>query len=197
MDMISYEHLFEIKNNPETAYPLKDVEGPMLYATPRTRKKVFDGCLLDLTVRAWNEKDRRKHFVLTFPPPDDRSDLPPFRLTVLKATITKPGNHAVIHYVRVDDNGKDIPPQVVMTGIFNATTREVRTMLNHAREIRPYVPPGKKPTAVYKDYIERWEQGESYERLLADWRKANPNKPPKLFYRAFYRQGYRKRKSTG
>jgi len=155
------------------------------YQVAGTTKAIFKGCKLDMLVRPWVKTDKGRHFVLTSanPPPGY-----PGKLTVLRARIEKEGNPVVILYVRVNGNGEEIYPQTAMTGIFEATYKQAREMLAHAKEIRPYIPKGKRPTKTYKEYIDRWEAGESYRSLRSEWMQQNPKKKPKLFYRAFYRQ---------
>jgi len=155
------------------------------YRAAGTTKAVFKGCKRDMWVRPWVKTDKGRHFVVTAanPPPGY-----PSKLTVLRARIEKEGNPVVILYTRVNESGEEIYPQTALTGIFDATYKQAREMLAHAKEIRPYIPKGKRPTKTYKEYIDRWEAGESYRSLRAEWRKDNPKKDSKLFYRAFYRR---------
>ena len=60
---------------------------------------------------------------------------------------------------------------------------------------------GKGITAYYRQYIERWEAGESYDDLLAEWQEREDT--PGIgrmeydgFYQAFYRRGFRKRSNS-
>jgi len=160
-------------------------ETSIKYQAAGTTKVVFKGCKIDARVRHWVRSDKGRHFVInsTDPPPGR-----PSKLTVLRARIEKKGNPVVILYTRVNSSDEEIYPQTAMTGIFDATYKQAREMLAHAKEIRPYIPKGKRPTKTYKEYIDRWEAGESYQSLRAEWRKDNPKKEAKLFYRAFYRQ---------
>ncbi len=183
--MISHEDLLDIRNNPDKVYVLELSPQSSEYRTTRAKKQVFDGCNLNLTVRYWAELDKRKQFVYTIiHEPTGET----FRLTVLKARLRKENNPVEVHYVRVADDGTEIYPEVFMTGVFDATYAQAREMLTHAKEIRPFIPKGKKPTAVYKDYLDRWGEGESYTSLRSEWIEKNRGKEPKLFYKAFYRQ---------
>jgi hypothetical protein len=188
------EQLQALKQNPTSILEFTIAPKPevmLMYRAPRHQARVFEGCEVKLLARIWRESDQNKQFVMnmTHGPAGEV-----FRITVLRMDIKKPGNPVEVQYHRIDNKSEEMPPQVLMLGIFDATYTQAREMLKHAKEIKPYSPLGKKITQTYKPYIERWKAGERYNDLLDEWEEENPGFGRNNFYRAFWRAGYRKRK---
>ena len=118
------------------------------------------------------------------------------RKFVFVARIWHPESSLVVHY-RLDEEGE---PRVSISGIEEASNREVQEILPLLDRLREGIVKKRKPGGLrkqqYLPYIERWKEGEDYEDLLKEWlftyavKDTKPNR--ERFYKALYRAGYRK-----
>lgn len=136
--------------------------------TPRKQTEAFVGCKLYLKVRAWLKDEPMELFKLVF-----RHGLTgkEYRTIVMEMKITKPNNPVTVHYLSVDDNDNPDKPRLYMLGLYTATYSQGREMLKHAKEIKPYLPPGPQWKVEYDKAYERIKMGKNRQAVKSEFLK--------------------------
>lgn len=147
--------------------------------------------------------DHLKNFWMILPQHASFFNLPRnpnrFPYIVLGMEISHPESPITVHYKFDMDTEKF---DIQLLGVYRGTNkqlREVESLLHYLRKggiVNNRGNVGKKITAKYRSYIERWNQGEQFIQLLSEWEEANPLDDPHSFYKAFYRAGYRRKNDT-